>query len=94
VSDAQQDRDVPSPDRRRRGRWLAVAGIVVGAALLVWVLARPTGYAEFGWFAPDPPPQAILTVSTTSPDLVLAALAGGPMLVGLGVGYLVGRRRD
>ncbi|GAA1719412.1 hypothetical protein GCM10009809_14030 [Isoptericola hypogeus] len=87
--------DAPTPDGRgrpRRGTWLAVAAIVVGVGLLVWAL-RPMGYAQFGWFTYAQPSETMLTIETTPPELVAAATLAGPLLVGLGAGFLLGRRR-
>jgi hypothetical protein len=70
-----------------------VAAIAVGAILLIWALTRPTGYAEFGWFVQATPSEAPLLVDTTSPQLVAAGALAGPLLIGLGGGFLLGRRR-
>ncbi|HWV76242.1 MAG TPA: hypothetical protein VN027_02905 [Isoptericola sp.] len=91
------DEDAPAPEpgesRRRRDTWVAVLSIVVGAGMIVWVLTRPVGYASFGWFAYAPLADTTF-VPGSSRLMVMSVLLGlGTLLVGLGGGFLLGRRR-
>ncbi|MFI2105054.1 hypothetical protein ACH436_17305 [Isoptericola sp. NPDC019693] len=79
--------------RRRRGTWAAVLSMVVGAGMVVWVLTRPVGYASAGWFAYAPLSDTLF-VPGSSRLVVMQVLFGvGALLVGLGAGFLLGRRR-
>lgn len=91
------DGDAPVPEpgdsRRRRDTWIAVLSMVVGAGMIVWVLTRPVGFASFGWFA-YAPLSGTTFVPGSSRLVVMSVLLGvGTLLVGLGGGFLLGRRR-
>ncbi len=69
--------------------------VALGAALLAggaWLASRWS--ASFGWFAYAPVSGATFTPALTpAPGLVLAVVAAGGILVGLGVGLALARRR-
>ncbi|MEL7977358.1 hypothetical protein AAG589_15960 [Isoptericola sp. F-RaC21] len=93
MSDHGAPGDGPAGPRTRRGTWLAVASIVVGGGLVVWALVRPVSYASFGWFAYAP--LSGTTYSPVAPGLAvtLGLFGAGALLIGLGAGFLLGRRR-
>jgi heme/copper-type cytochrome/quinol oxidase subunit 1 len=81
----------PAPPRAALPAVLAV----VGAALLAvgaWLASRWS--ASFGWFAYAPlSGTAFVPSLSPPPGLVLAVVAAGGVLVGLGAGLALGRRR-
>jgi heme/copper-type cytochrome/quinol oxidase subunit 1 len=93
VSDEDLGGTGPANPRTRRGTWTAVLAMVVGAGMILWVLTRPVGYASFGWFAYAPLSDTTF-VPGSSRLVVMWVLFGlGALLVGLGGGFLIGRRR-
>ncbi|MFF2453262.1 hypothetical protein [Isoptericola sp. NPDC058082] len=67
--------------------------IVVGAGMIAWVLTRPVGYASFGWFAYAPLSDTAFVPGTSRWVLMWVLFGLGALLVGLGAGFLLGRRR-
>ena len=95
MSDDAEDTPGPAPAGRttRRSTWVAVASMVVGGGLVGWALSRPISYASFGWFAYAP--LSDTTFSPVAPGLAVTfgLLGVGALLIGLGGGFLLGRRR-
>jgi heme/copper-type cytochrome/quinol oxidase subunit 1 len=89
--DARRDRS-PAP---RRGAALPAVLVVVGAALLAAGAGLASRWSSgSGWFAYAPLSGTTFAPSPSpAPGLVLAVVAAGGILVGLGVGLAVGRRR-
>ncbi|MGU3643883.1 hypothetical protein ACLBXX_02875 [Microbacterium sp. C23T] len=76
-----------------------ISGVLVLGGVIMFLAARPTGTAPFGWFAYQPLAGAAFfpgSLITLTPLMVAAATIGIIGLVGLGAiaGYLLGRRHQ
>ena len=75
-----------------------VSGVLLLAAVIMFVVASPTGTASFGWFAYQPLAGAAYfpgSLVILTPLMVTAIVVGVVGLVGVAAigGYVLGRRR-
>ena len=83
----------PAGRTARWSTWVAVGSVVVGGVLVVLGLTRPTGYASFGWFAYAPLSDTTFFPVTPYLWVPFTLIGVGALLVGLGAGFLIARRR-